>query len=62
MTGHDTVSQLAVKGKKKAWKVFQEMPDLLRLLGASVVSPEAILEAERFMCRLYMKTAVYHSK
>ena len=57
MTGRDTVSQFAGKGKKKAWEVFQEMPDSLHLLGASAVSPESILEAERFMCRLYMKTA-----
>ena len=57
MTGCDTVSQFAGKGKKTAWKVFQEMPDSLRLLGASTVSPEATLEAERFVCRLYMKTA-----
>ena len=57
MTGCDIVSQFADKGKKTVWKVFQEMSDSLCLLGASTVSPEAILEAERFVGRLYMKTA-----
>jgi hypothetical protein len=54
MTGCDTTSQFAGKGKKTSWKVFMQEPELLKGIGDSVeCNKEAQSNAEQFVCHLY---------
>jgi hypothetical protein len=55
MTGCDTVSQFAGKGKKTAWKVFTKEPETLSKLGSMELTPTVRSGAEKFACRLYIK-------
>lgn len=56
MTGCDTVSQFAGKGKKTTWKSYSKSPELLSLLGSSAeLSPQLVSDAEIFACKLYTK-------
>jgi len=54
VTGCDTTSQFTGIGKKTAWKVFKQCPQLLHQLGhESEPSPETMTSVEHFVCRLY---------
>lgn len=54
VTGCDTTSQFAGKGKRTCWKVFLKEPELLKEIGeAPVISENARLGAEKFVCHLY---------
>lgn len=55
MTGCDTVSQFAGRGKKTAWKAFREEPETLSLLGSRDLTPEVRAAAEKFACMLYIE-------
>ena len=54
ITGCDTTRQFTGIGKKRAWKVFQQHPNLLHDFGEDEVTSPAILSlAEQFVCKLY---------
>ena len=57
LTGCDTTSGLSRIGKKKAWKVMKNSPDLypgMMRLGEEIPpSNDAILSCERFLCATY---------
>jgi len=50
ITGCDTVSSFAGRGKKSCWAVFLQHPDLLKGVGQY----GAIAEVEQFVCHLYV--------
>ena len=54
VSGSDSTSKFAGIGKKSAWKVFKEHPELLSSLGiASDLSENVQKDAEDFVCKLY---------
>ena len=54
LTGSDTTSQFMGIGKRTAWKVFLNYPQLLSRLGMDNYPDETVLEdAEAFVCKLY---------
>ena len=54
VTGCDTTSQFTGIGKRTAWKVFQQYPNLLHNFGEDKEpSPTSLSLAEQFVCRLY---------
>lgn len=62
ITGCDTVSFFAGRGKKTAWDVWKVFPELTPVLRALAASPEAITEdhiavIERFVVLLYDRTS-----
>ncbi len=56
LTGCDTVSQFAGIGKKTALKVFTEESACLQKMGSKNISDQLIQDAEKFVCKLYLKT------
>ena len=54
ITGCDTTSQFYGEGKASAWKVFEDVPDLLEHLGEeSQISADVLAKAEAFVCKFY---------
>lgn len=54
LTGCDTTSQFAGKGKRTTWKVFIKVPELLTGIGESIpLNNDTHMQAEKFVCHLY---------